>query len=330
MKKLALFFLCCLPAAAVVNGVVINRTTGKPQAGATVGLNKLGTQNGIELVAQAKTDAGGKFSIDQEVQGPYLIRTAFDGVTYNHPLMPGTPTTDLTLEVYDASRQPGAAKVSKHMMLFEPGAGQMVVNETYLYVNNGKTAWNDPGNGTLHFYLPAGANGKVDVKATAPNGALIGAPVSKYSRDDIYKVDFPVKPGETRFDVTYSVPYTIGSPYEGRIATKDENTYLIAPNGVTLKGDHLNDLGTEPRTQAHIFGLTGASDYKIELTGAEVAGPDTAAAAGADQQEARPDIEVIPPRINAEVKPVLAIALGILGLGFALLYRKDTHERSRR
>ena len=32
-----------------------------------------------------------------------------------------------------------ATKVGKHMILFEPGGGQMVVNETYLCSNDGKT-----------------------------------------------------------------------------------------------------------------------------------------------------------------------------------------------
>ena len=80
MRFLAALILATLPALAAVNGTVINRTTGKPQAGATVGLNKLG-QNGIELIDQAKSDAQGNFSIDQQLQGPHLIRTAYDGVT---------------------------------------------------------------------------------------------------------------------------------------------------------------------------------------------------------------------------------------------------------
>ena len=42
------------------------------------------------------------------------------------------------------------------MMLFEPAGGQMAVNETFLVKNDGKTTWNDPQNGTLHFFLPAG------------------------------------------------------------------------------------------------------------------------------------------------------------------------------
>ena len=39
----------------------------------------------------------------------------------------------------------------------------------------------------------------------------IGAPVNKTSKPDVYAVDFAVKPGETRFDLTYTVPYTEGA-----------------------------------------------------------------------------------------------------------------------
>ena len=141
------------------------------------------------------------------------------------------------------------------MMLFEPAGGQMMVNETYLYTNGGKTAWNDSDHGTLHFFLPPAANGKVQVNATAPGGMPIPAAVTKTGTPDAYAVDFPVKPGETRFDLTYTTPYNEGDEYSGKILTKDDNTYLIAPNGVTLTGEHLSDLGTEPRTQAHIWGI---------------------------------------------------------------------------
>ncbi|HEY2015295.1 MAG TPA: hypothetical protein VGH38_17420 [Bryobacteraceae bacterium] len=337
MRKLIGFVLLIgAPAYAAITGTVINRSTGQPQPGATVALNKLGQQNGIEMIDQAKSDAQGKFTINQEVQGPHLIRTAFDGVTYNHMLPPGSPTTGLTIDVYNASKQPGSAKVSKHMLLFEPSGGQMLVNESFIYVNDGKTAWNDPDSGTLRFYAP-GVTGKVQATATAPGGMPIGAPVNKTSKPDIYAVDFAIKPGETRFDLTYTVPYTGGSPYEGKIVTKDENTYLIAPNGITLKGDGLSDLGTEPRTQAHIYGVSGAS-YKIQLTGEEAAPPDAPAA---DQQEnSGPQIEQIMPRVFNQAKLILVLALGILALGFTLLYRaggqpapagpaKDSHERGR-
>ncbi len=154
-------FLACAPLGftlfGAVTGTVTNQTTGKPQAGATVALYKLGTQIGLELIDQAKSDAQGNFTINQTPQGPHLIRTAFDGVTYNHMLPPGRPTTGVAIEVYNASKQPGEAKVAKHMILFEPAGAEVAVNETYLFKNEGKTAWNDPDSGTLKFFLPAGA-----------------------------------------------------------------------------------------------------------------------------------------------------------------------------
>jgi hypothetical protein len=298
---------------------VTNQSTGKPQAGATVALYQLATATGLSLIDQAKSDAQGNFTINQTPRGPHLIRTAFDGVTYNHMLPPGQPTAGIAIEVYNASKEPGGAKVAKHMILFEPTAGQVAVSETYLFKNEGKTAWNDPDSGTLKFFLPAGAS-KPDVKATAPGGMPLGAPVLKTSKPDVFAVDFAIKPGDTRVDVSYTAPYTEGADLAGKVVSKDENTYLIVPNGITLKGAGLNDLGAEPRTQAHIFGLTGGT-YKVQLTGAVAAAP--ADAPGGDQaaEEAGPRIEQIMPRVNSKTVSILIVALGILALGFALLYR---------
>jgi hypothetical protein len=307
---------------AAVTGTVVNGTTGQPQAGATVGLYSLG-QDGLDLVEQSKSDAQGRFTINQEVQGPHMIRATLDAVTYNLMLPPGSPATNLTLEVYNSSKQPGPAKVGKHMILFQPGGGQMVVNETYLCSNDGKTTWNDPDHGTVRFYLPAGAGGKVTADVTPPGGLAIGAPVDKTSKPDVYALDYPVKPGETRIDLTYTVPYTEGAAYEGKIVTKDDNTYLIAAAGVTLQGENLNDLGLEPRTQAHIYGLAGAA-YKVVLTAEESADSDSG-----------PGIEAIMPRIYGQAWLIVALALGALALGLVLLYRapgatKETNERGGR
>ena len=330
MKLCVSVALCPMLAVslhAAVTGTVINATTGKPQAGATVALNKLGQQNGIELIDQAKSDAQGRFTINQTVQGPHLIRTAFDGVTYNHMLRPGLPTTDIKLEVFNATKDPGAAKVTKHMILFEPGPGSMTVTETLLLSNTGKTAWNDAtGGGTVQFFLPPGAGGKAEVQGTAPGGLPIGVGVVKTAKPDIYAIDFPVKPGDSRVDISYATPYKIGEPYAGKVPSKDDNTYLIAPNGITLTGEGLNDLGAEPRTQAHIFGLA-ANTYKITLAGQQIA---TEAPAQPEEEASGPQIQQIMPRINSQAIPILGIALGILALGFMLLYRSHDEQRSRR
>jgi hypothetical protein len=312
---------------------VINRTTGQPQAGATVGFYKL--VNAFQLAEEVKTDAQGNFSINDAPDGakPNMIRTTYEGVGYVRVLPPGSPATGLTLDVYDASRQPGAAKVSKHMILFQPGGGQMTVNETYILENTGKTAWNDPEGGALHVWAPAAAKGQLEVNGTAAdaNGMGIPATLVKTSAPDVFGVNFPVKPGETRIDIDYTLPYTEGAPYEGKIVSKDDNTYLVAPNGVGISGEKLNDLGLEQKTQARIYGLTGTA-YKIQLTGEPVAAP--AAADSAADDAGAPKVEIASPHVFGQVYLILALALGILALTFAILYRasgpaKENNERGR-
>jgi len=222
----AFLVVLSLPLSAAVTGTVINRTTGAPQAAATVTLYKFG-QGGMEPVTNTKTGAQGQFTISQDVAGPgpAMLRVEIDNVTYNHMLPPGTPTTGITLDVFNASRQPQDVKISKHMLLFQPSSGgPMTVNETFLVDNSGKTTWVDPVNGTLRFYLPAAAQGKVEATAAAPDGMAVPIPTSKTAASQIYAAKFEIKPGETRFDLNYAVPYTTGAEYAGKIVTTDENT----------------------------------------------------------------------------------------------------------
>lgn len=323
--------LACLPAVAAISGTVVNQTTGQPQAGMSVSVLRMG-QNGPEPAGETKTDAQGKFSLPQEVQGPTLLRATLDGVTYNKMLPPGQPSEGITLDIFNASNERGDSKVSKHMILLEPDGQQVVVNEAYIVSNEGKKAWNDAGEGTLHFFLPAGTKGEVQVNATPPAGMPLKVVAQKTDKKDIYKINFAMRPGDTRVDLTYMVPYTENAPYAGKIVSGDENTYLIVPNGVTLTGDNLSDLGKEPRTQAHIFGLKG-TEYKIQLAG--VISPRNSEASTDSESgtgDGSPPIQQIMPRLYSKIKLILPLALGVLALGFVLLYRmpaKETHERGR-
>jgi hypothetical protein len=330
---------------AAVEGVVTNRTVNKPQAGATVALYKLGGA-GMEAAGQAKTDALGKFTIEQEVQGPHLLQSVFEGVTYNHMLPPGSPTTGLKLDVFAASRkQPPAVKIAQHMLLFEPGEGKLAVSETYIFNNDGALTWNNPDGGTLQFFLPPSAKGAVQVNATAPQGMPVRRAADSVGRGDTYKLDFAIKPGETRIDLAYVVPYS-GGPYKGRLVMKDEATRVVAPAGVTVKGEGLTPMGPEPRTQAMIFDLK-RPDYELEFQGTGSLraaqggqGGEQAGEGGGEQESSGPSIEQILPRINSSALLILGLAFGILALGFVLLYRaregapaeaaKEANERRRR
>jgi len=310
------FFALALPVLAAVDGTVVNKTTGQPQPGATVTLYKLG-QAGMESVESVKSAAGGKFHIDQTPQGPHLIQTAFDGVTYNHMLPPGSATSGLSLDVYNSSKQPGAARIARHFVILQPNGAQLSVNEGFIFNNDGKMTYNDPDGGTVKFYLPAAAKGIVQVKATAPQGMPIDRAADKTNRKDIYKIDFPIKPGETDFQITYILPYNSGAVYEGKlVADSSEPTLLVVPPGITLKGEGLETKGQEPSSKALVYSVK-AADYKVELTG-------SVAATGADSDSADngPSFEEVSPKILGQsMKWILALAFGILALGFIVLYR---------
>jgi hypothetical protein len=325
--------LVLLPLHAAVDGIVINKTTGKPAKDATVTLYKLG-QAGPEALQSVHSDAQGKFTIQQDAQGgPHNLQATFDGVTYAHILRPGMPATGITLEVYDSSKQPGSAKAAQHFFILQPSQGQMVVSEVFLYKNEGKTAYNDPTNGTLKFYLPAAAKGVVKVQAKGPNGMPLDQLAQKTSKPDVYKVDFPIKPGgDTQFEINYMVPYTA----PGRFGSKDlvgaPDTMLVAPSGVQLKGDGVEFARQEPRTQASIYTVKKAS-FEIEITG-QMAASEQGADGG--NGGSGPAIEQVMPKLFSQidgsagflqkvlaVKWILLLALGILTLGFILLYRQQ-------
>jgi hypothetical protein len=298
-----------------VDGIVMNRTTDKPQPGATVTLYKLG-QNGLESVESVKSDAAGKFRIDQNLQGPRLVQTAYDGVTYNHMLPPGRPSTGLSLDVYNAIKQPGAAKVMQHMVLLEPGGTEMSVRETYFWMNTGKTTFYDPAGGGVRFYAPVESKA-IQVSVTAPQGQPIRRAPEATGVPDVYKIDFPIKPGESTIDLTYTLPFTSPGTFTGKVFYKGGPTSFIVPQGVTVKGAGLESKGQEPRFKASIYQTTAAS-YKLELEGTGVMQREPAAA---ESEEKGPQIQFVLPKLYTKLYWVLALSFSILLLGFVLLYR---------
>jgi len=306
---------------AAVDGTVVNQTTGKPQGGATVTLYKLG-QAGPEQIESVKSSADGSFHIAQDAPGPgpRLVQAAYQDVTYNHMLPPGSPANNITVDVYNSSKQPGDAKVDQHVVIFEPARGQLMVAEWYMFRNGGKITYNDVEGGTLRFYLPPSAGGAVQVNATAPQGMPVPQAAEKTATPNVYKVAFAIKPGETRIDINYHVPFTAPGAFEGKILYKGGPTRLVAPSGVTIKGDNIQPIGQEPKTQATIYDLKG-NDFKAEISGA---GSLEAENAGEDSGGA--SYEQIPPRVYGKMTWILALTFGILTLGFILLYRARVPE----
>lgn len=314
MRRLV-FFFAVLPALAAVEGIVRNETTGRPQAGATVSLFRF-TQAGPEAVESVKSGGDGSWKIDQPLQTGGFIQTAYDGVTYNHMLRPGTPLTGIQIAVFQASAtRSKEITVTNHMLLLEPKGDRLNVRESYFFENAGRNTWNDPVNGTLRFHLAAEPIAPVEINATAPQGMPIRRAAEKSGKPGEMKLDFPIKPGETRIDLAYNLPYSSPSKFKTRFLLPAMQTMIAVPNGATLKGDGIKDEGKEPTTQASIFRVDKNDiDLTLEGTG-DLSGP------GGEPESRGPEIEQIEAR-SYDKRTLLVIAtLVVLAMGFALLYR---------
>jgi hypothetical protein len=316
---LVLLFLAA-SAFGAVDGTVTNRTTQKPQPGAAVQLYKLG-QAGPEFVAMAKSDAQGRFRIDQNLPpGPHLLMTSYAGVNYNSMLPPGQPTTGLDVAVFESSDKPGTAKVSGHTVLLEPSAGQVNVTESFFFSNPGTVTYHDPANGTLRFEIPKDVEAP-RVRVTEPGGMPIQREPDKTKTAGLFKLDFPVKPGETEFDITYTAPLAASGEFSGRVLYPTATRFAV-PNGVTMEAEGLKPLGQEPQSQANLYEIAGQT-FQVKLSGAGSLRGGGAAAGDQAADDSGPTMStIIPPGFDDQRTKILVLVLVVLALGFALLYRK--------
>ncbi len=316
MRPAALFLLAAAALQAAVDGTVVNGATGRPQPGVRVALVVMGGA-GEQPRASAISDQAGRFAFAGALQGAALVQATHQGVTYNLMVQPGAPSTGLTLEVFDSSARPGAAKVTEDVVVLEPAGAGLSVRETVIWRNTGKETFHDTSAGTLRFYAPPEARDTVRVSATAPGSLPATQAPEPAGPPGIYKVAFPIRPGETVFEISYTLPFSSPGRFSGRAVQKDAPVRLAVPAGVTLKGDGVELLGQEPESRASIYGV-GAQDYSVEIEGSGT----MAAAGGVTGEGGGSGLSQILPRVYDSAYAIVGLAFAILALGFILLYRK--------
>jgi hypothetical protein len=316
-RSVLCLLLAIAPAFAAVDGVIVNGTTGKPEPNTVVMLIQP-TQAGMQTLGSTKSDAEGKFSFDSnDASGPRLIQAVFDGVQYNKMVPPGMPSSGVQIPVFAATNKSGTAKETQHFIVLQPGEKEMTVSEGLLYVGDPNMTYYDPVNGSVRFYVPPEAKGPIGVTVNPAGGMPIPRPALKTKDPNIYKIDYPVRPGETRFDLNYTVPTTAPMIFTDQLLHADAASNLVVPNGVTVKSDDLELAGTEPKTQASIYRIKSAS-FKVQVDGMGILQGQSE---GSGDDNGQPQVQEVKPRIYESMYWILGMAFAILGLGSVLLAR---------
>ena len=226
----AIVALCLVSASAqTLSGTVTNGTTNKPAAGDEVILINLA--NGMDVAANTKTDSAGKFSftLKDNAGGPHLIRAIHQGVTYHQMAPPGTSSVEV--KVYNVSKQVPGLSLTADVLRIQADSNSLQGIRLFAVNNTSSPAVTQMNDHNFEFYLPPGA--KVEqVQAKAPNGQPIAAEAVPQSEKNRYAVNFPLRPGETQFQLEFTLPYSGSAKIDPKPLYPAEHFVVVLPKSM--------------------------------------------------------------------------------------------------
>ena len=219
--------------AESITGTVINKTTNKPAVGDDVVLIRL--QQGMQEASRTKTDAKGRFTLDVPDKGIHLVRVTHDKANYFRPAPEGTQSVEV--EVFNAAAKvegiSGEADVMR-IQTDESGKGLRVV-ENFFVKNESSPPRTQFSDRPFEFYLPEGAVVEGSA-ALGPGGMPVQASPVPLGDPNHYAFIFPIRPGETRFQITYKLPYSGNFKFAPRMVTPTDTIAVMMPKSMTFKG----------------------------------------------------------------------------------------------
>ena len=233
-------------AAQAITGTVTNGTTGKPVAGDDVTLIAL--SQGMQEIGSTKTDPQGKFSFPAPAdRAPHMVRVSHGGVNYfpqGGPLMPGRTTAEVT--VYDSAKKVEPINQTVEVDRYQSEDGKTLQGIALFAVQN---ASNPPrtmdSDKTFEFVLPAGA--QLDSSdAKGPGGQPIQSPATATGQKNTYAFAFPLKPGETQFQVSYHMPYAGEASFSPKPMADVQHFVVMLPKGMSFSAKNAQAFQSMP------------------------------------------------------------------------------------
>lgn len=231
--SILILLLTSLASAQTISGTVKDSTTGKPSAGDEVVLFKLAQR--MEESDRAQTDAAGLFHFKlEDPQAAHLIRVIHQGVSYHRMAPPGAAS--VAIEVFDVAKQVDGVKVFADIMHVRTADSQIMVTREFVVQNTSKPPRTQMSERNLEFYVPDHARVIADsATATTETGVPVKSAPLPESEKNRYSFLFPLRPGLTRFAVTYLLPYGGSANLDSRTIYPLENFVVTLPKGMRFK-----------------------------------------------------------------------------------------------
>jgi hypothetical protein len=226
----ALLATSVFSVAADLTGTVTNKTTNKPAAGDDVILLRLA--QGMEEVARTKTDAKGHFTLNvADANAPHLVRVNHRNVNYHRPAPPGTTSVDI--DVFDAAESLDKISQSVDVMRLEAEGGTLRVVEMYGLNNASSPPRTLMSPKSFEMVLPEGAKITQSLAAGPGGMPVTSAPIPTGEKNH-YTFLFPIRPGETRFQIAYTMPYNGSAKLEPKLLRPTDNFAVSIPKSMQI------------------------------------------------------------------------------------------------
>ena len=218
--------------AESLSGTITNKTVNKPAAGDDVVLIRLA--QGMQEAARTKTDARGHYTLDVPDAGFHLVRVTHEKANYFGPVQPGSKTVDI--DVFNvAAKVEGVAAEADVMRLQTDESGKSLrVVENFFVKNESSPPKTQFSDRPFEFYLPGGAvvEGSAEL---SPGGMPVQASPVPLGDANHYAFIFPVRPGETRFQVSYRLPYSGSQQLAPKPVMTTDTIAIMMPKSMSFK-----------------------------------------------------------------------------------------------
>jgi 5-hydroxyisourate hydrolase-like protein (transthyretin family) len=267
---LGCMMLCAATAfAASLTGVVTDRTTGKPSAGDTIAV--INTAQSMNELAKTTSDAQGRFHVNAPDGGQTLLHVTHRGAEYFKSVTPGA--SSVAIDVYDSAAKIDGISGEALVLSVETDASgkTLQADENFGVMNSSAPPRTEVGGNTFDFYLPKGA-AIVQAQANSPGGMPTNPAVkTRDAASGHYAFTFPVRPGETRFQVIYSLPYNGKQAFSLKLSMPTGDVAVMLPKAMQFQGpSEFQAINLEANAQsydAHQHAFAQPVEFSIGGTG---------------------------------------------------------------
>jgi len=260
-------------AADTITGVARNQTRGQFAAGDEVILLRLDMSrlhtsrldqarpnHGVQEEARTTTDSRGSFTLTVRFPDKvHLLRVVHRGVNYDQPVSAGDV---VSIDVFDSAAKVQGIAATIEIVRTGTNGNLLHVSDMVEIRNDSTPPVTQAGERTFEVYLPAHAT-IASVLAAGPGniGMMISA-VAVRDEPGHYAVNFPLRPGATKFAFNYDLAY------DGHAVFRTRNVYpvqqLVVMIPPTMKF-------TSPSPDFQVL-PTGNGGYRVEAANRVKAG----------------------------------------------------------